>query len=77
MNNNYSIQLGRETFAFNTGYLAKQADGAVLVSSGENMVFASVVAAKDLVEGQDYFPLMVDYREKLYAAGLFPGGFIK
>jgi polyribonucleotide nucleotidyltransferase len=62
---------------FNTGYLAKQADGAVAVSSGETIVFASVVASKEVREGQDFFPLTVDYREKYYAAGKFPGGYIK
>ncbi len=62
---------------FNTGYLAKQADGAVAVSCGETIVFASVVASKELREGQDFFPLTVDYREKYYAAGKFPGGYIK
>ncbi len=62
---------------FNTGYLAKQADGAVAVSCGETIVFASVVASKELRDGQDFFPLTVDYREKYYAAGKFPGGYIK
>jgi len=72
-----SLEVGREKLSFNTGYLAKQADGAVAVSYGEVVVFASVVMSHELKEGQDFFPLTVDYREKSYAAGKFPGGFIK
>lgn len=71
------VQVGREKIIFNTGYLAKQADGAVAVSYGEVVVFASAVVSKNLKEGQDFFPLTVDYREKFYAAGKIPGGFIK
>ncbi|HDP81115.1 MAG TPA: polyribonucleotide nucleotidyltransferase [Spirochaetes bacterium] len=72
-----SAEIGRDKIKFNTGYLAKQADGSVAVACGETMVFASVVASRKAVEGQDYFPLMVDYREKFYAAGKIPGGYIK
>ncbi len=72
-----SAGVGRDRIIFNTGYLAKQADGAVAVSIGEAIVFASVVVSRDVVEGQDFFPLMVDYREKFYAAGKIPGGYIK
>jgi polyribonucleotide nucleotidyltransferase len=71
------VDIGSSSLMFNTGYLAKQADGAVAVSSGETIVFASVVASKEVREGQDFFPLTVDYREKYYAAGKFPGGYIK
>ncbi|HOP63706.1 MAG TPA: polyribonucleotide nucleotidyltransferase [Spirochaetota bacterium] len=71
------VEVGRNVMNFNTGYLAKQADGAVAVSYGEVVVFASAVASKDVKEGQDFFPLTVDYREKTYAAGKIPGGFIK
>jgi polyribonucleotide nucleotidyltransferase len=74
---NFSLQIGNEKLSFNTGYLAKQADGAVVVSYGDVSVFASVVASRDVKEGQDFFPLTVDYREKAYAAGKIPGGFIK
>lgn len=73
----FSISLGRDKINFNTGYLAKQADGAVAVSCGETVVLASAVASKEVREGQDFFPLMVDYREKYYSAGKIPGGFIK
>ncbi|OHD66010.1 MAG: polyribonucleotide nucleotidyltransferase [Spirochaetes bacterium RBG_13_51_14] len=72
-----SVEVGREKLSFNTGYLAKQADGAVAVSYGEVVVFASAVASREVKEGQDFFPLTVDYREKFYAAGKIPGGFIK
>lgn len=77
MSFDYSVELGKERLNFNTGYLAKQADGAVAVSYGEIVVFASAVASRDVKEGQDFFPLTVDYREKSYAAGKIPGGFIK
>jgi polyribonucleotide nucleotidyltransferase len=73
----FSVDVGREKLSFNTGYLAKQADGAVAVSYGEVIVFASAVVSREVKEGQDFFPLTVDYREKSYAAGKIPGGFIK
>jgi polyribonucleotide nucleotidyltransferase len=66
------VEVGRHAMNFNTGYLAKQADGAVAVSYGEVVVFATAVASKDVKEGQDFFPLTVDYREKAYAAGKIP-----
>ena len=72
-----NVEIGRERINFNTGYLSKQADGAVVVSSGETIVFASAVASKQIREGQDFFPLTVDYREKFYSAGKIPGGYIK
>lgn len=77
MSFDYNLEIGKEKLNFNTGYLAKQADGAVSVSYGEVVVFASVVASRDVKAGQDFFPLTVDYREKAYAAGKIPGGFIK
>jgi polyribonucleotide nucleotidyltransferase len=60
-----------------TGKLAKQADGAVVVKMGETMLLATVVARKEINEGQDFLPLSVDYQEKYAAAGRFPGGFFK
>jgi polyribonucleotide nucleotidyltransferase len=60
-----------------TGRFAKQADGAVMVTYGETMVLATVVANKEAKEGQDYFPMQVEYREKTSAAGKIPGGFFK
>ncbi|HET9416815.1 MAG TPA: polyribonucleotide nucleotidyltransferase, partial [Candidatus Limnocylindria bacterium] len=59
------------------GKLAEQADGAVLVRYGETVVLATAVAAKEPREGADFFPLTVDYEERMYAAGKIPGGFIK
>jgi len=77
MSVDYKVDIGDNSIQFNSGYLAKQADGAVTVSCGETVVFASVVASKTVKQGQDFFPLMVDYREKTYSAGKIPGGFIK
>lgn len=77
MSLDFSVEVGREKLNFNTGSLARQADGAVIVSYGETIVFASAVSSDEVKEGQDYFPMMVDYREKSYAGGKIPGGFIK
>ncbi|MBR6002147.1 MAG: polyribonucleotide nucleotidyltransferase, partial [Bacteroidales bacterium] len=60
-----------------TGKLAKQADGSCVVKMGGTMLLATVCAAKEVKEGTDFMPLTVDYREKYYAAGRFPGGFMK
>ena len=70
------LALGGRTLSIETGKLAKQADGAVLVQFGETVVLGTAVRAKPR-EGIDFFPLTVDYREKLNAAGKFPGGFRK
>ncbi len=68
--------IGGRTLRIETGKLAKQAAGAVLVTYGETVVLAAVVTGPPR-EGTDFFPLTVDYREKTYAAGKFPGGFFK
>src|SRR5512144_2733907 len=60
-----------------TGRMAKQANGAVVVSCGDTMVLVTAVAAKSAKEGQDFFPLTVNYQEKAYAGGKIPGGFFK
>jgi len=60
-----------------TGKVAKQAHGAVLATAGETVVLATVVSQKEIREGADFIPLMVEYREKFYASGKIPGGFIK
>ena len=60
-----------------TGKLAKQADGAVVVRMGKTMLLATVVAAKDAKEDTDFMPLSVEYKEKYAASGRFPGGFLK
>ena len=66
-----------KNFYFETGRLAKQADGAVLVGIDSTVVLVTAVASKDRKSEQDFFPLSVEYREKFYAAGKIPGGFIK
>ena len=60
-----------------TGKLAKQADGSVVVKMGDTMLLATVVAAKDAKEGVDFMPLQVEYKEKFASCGRFPGGFMK
>jgi polyribonucleotide nucleotidyltransferase len=72
-----SVEIAGKTLTIETGRMAKQADGAVIVTLGETMIIATVVAAKTAKEGQDFFPLTVEYREKFYAAGKIPGGFFK
>lgn len=69
--------LGKENVKIETGNLAKQANGAVLVTSGETVVLVTAVAAPKPKLGADFFPLTVDYRERTYAAGRIPGGFFK
>ena len=65
------------TITIETGKLAKQADGAVMVRMGDTMLLATVVAAKDAVPGTDFMPLQVEYKEKFSAFGRFPGGFTR
>jgi polyribonucleotide nucleotidyltransferase len=72
------INLGDgRTITIETGKLARQADGAVVVRMGDTMLLATVVARRDVKEGVDFLPLSVDYQEKFAAAGRIPGGFIK
>src|SRR6266487_1948101 len=68
---------GDKQIHIETGKIAKQADGAVTVQLGETIVLVAAVAAIKAKEGQDFFPLTVDYREKAAAAGRFPGGYFK
>ncbi len=72
-----SFQYGQHTVVLETGEIARQASGAVLVSIDDTVILATVVAAKTPKAGQDFFPLTVDYVEKTYAAGRIPGGFFK
>src|SRR3954451_20407195 len=72
-----TFQYGQHTVTLETGEIARQASGAVLVSVEDTVVLATVVARKDAKPGQDFFPLTVDYVEKTYAAGKIPGGFFK
>lgn len=71
------FEIGGKPMFFETGVLAKQADAAVSCGLGDNIVFSAVTSAKEAKEGCDFFPLQVEYREKFYAAGRFPGGYIK
>jgi polyribonucleotide nucleotidyltransferase len=71
------FQWGDHTVRMETGEIARQASGAVLVNMDETVVLATVVGAKNAKPGQDFFPLTVDYLEKTYAAGKIPGGFFK
>ena len=68
---------GEREIMIETGKLAKQADGSVVVKQGDTMLLATVVAAKDAKEGTDFMPLQVEYKEKFAAAGRIPGGFMK
>jgi polyribonucleotide nucleotidyltransferase len=72
-----SLTVGRHEFTFETGHLAKQADGAVVVRSGETMILATAQGRPEAREGADFFPLTVDVEERMYAAGKIPGGFFK
>ncbi len=71
------LEWGGKTLIIETGKVARQADGAVVVSYGDTVVLAAVVGAKSAKPGQDFFPLTVNYQEKFYAAGRIPGGFFK
>jgi polyribonucleotide nucleotidyltransferase len=77
MQKKVTAQIGANQISIETGKIAKLADGAVIVQCGDTMVLASAVSATAIKEGQDYFPLTVDYREKAAAAGKFPGGYFK
>lgn len=72
-----SIQVGGRALTLETGRMAKQASGAVFCTYGDTAVLVTAVGAKEPKEGADFFPLTVDYEEKLYAAGKIPGGFLK
>jgi len=71
------IEMGGKTFTLETGRFAKQAHGAVMARYADTMVLAAVVSAAEPKEGQDFFPLQVEFREKTAAAGKIPGGFFK
>jgi polyribonucleotide nucleotidyltransferase len=72
-----SFEWGGRTLTLETGKIARQADGAVLATYGETIVLATVVGAAQPKEGQDFFPLTVNYQERYYAAGKIPGGYFK
>lgn len=71
------VEIGGKKLTLETGRLAKQADGAVMVRYGDTMVLVTAVASSEAREDIDFFPLSVEYREKAFAAGKFPGGFFK
>ena len=72
-----SVTVGDQELTFESGKIAKQADGAVVVRSGETMVLATAQGKMEAREGADFFPLTVDVEERMYAAGKIPGGFFK
>src|ERR1700749_2243469 len=72
-----TLSVGGKEITFETGKLAKQADGAVVVRSGDTMVLATAQGRTEAREGQDFFPLTIDVEERAYAAGKIPGGFFK
>src|SRR5213595_305684 len=72
-----TAQIGAHSISIETGKIAKLADGSVIVSCGDTIVLTSAVSATAVKEGQDFFPLTVDYREKAAAVGKFPGGYFK
>ena len=77
MQQKVTAKIGGNEISIETGKIAKLADGAVIVTCGDTTVLVSAVSAIEVKEGQDYFPLTVDYREKAAAVGKFPGGYFK
>ncbi|KAA0893972.1 polyribonucleotide nucleotidyltransferase [Oryzomonas japonica] len=77
MEQKVQVEFGGRTITIATGKMAKQASGAVVVSCGDTVVLVTAVATKEAKEGQDFFPLTVNYIEKAYAGGKIPGGFFK
>src|SRR5712671_7250946 len=77
MQHKVTAQIGSNQITIETSKIAKLADGAVIVSCGDTMILASAVSATAIKEGQDWFPLTVDYREKAAAVGKFLGGYFK
>lgn len=73
----FTIEVGDHTLAFETGKLAKQANGSVQVTQGETSILVTACIAEKAREGLDFLPLLVDYEERFYSAGKIPGGFIK
>jgi polyribonucleotide nucleotidyltransferase len=77
MSHKVDLEVGGRTLSFETGKVAKQSDGAVMVSYSDTVVLVTAVSAKKAREGFDFFPLTVEYQEKAFAAGKIPGGFFK
>lgn len=74
---NYELNLGSKKLQVNTGKIARQASGSVFLTCGKTSILVTATRSKEVKPGQDFFPLTVDYTEKFYASGKFPGGFIK
>jgi polyribonucleotide nucleotidyltransferase len=72
-----TFQFGEHTVTLETGEIARQATGAVLINMADTVVLVTVVGAREAVEGRDFFPLTCDYQERTYAAGKIPGGFFR
>src|SRR5205814_4224832 len=72
-----TAKIGNQSISLETGRVAKQADGSVVVRSGDSMVLVTAVSAKEPKPGFDFFPLTVDYQERLSAAGRIPGRFFR
>ena len=72
-----TFQYGNQTVTLETGEIARQASGSVLVTMGDTVVLVTAVACKEAREGQDFFPLTVNYQEKFYASGMIPGSFFR
>src|SRR6266513_2459699 len=77
MQQKVTAKIGANEISIETGKIARLADGAVIVTCGDTTVLVSAVSALAVREGQSFFPLTVDYREKATAAGKFPGGYFK
>ena len=75
--NNVKVTIGNSEITFETGKLALQAPGSVVVTSGETNVLVTSVSNKSVRDGIDFFPLTVDVEERMYAAGKIPGGFLE
>ena len=77
MSNTISLEINKRTLSIDIGKIAKQADGSALLRYGDTMMLVTATSRKELKEGKDFLPLIVDYRENTYAAGKIPGGFFK
>ena len=73
----YGFNVGNQKIKISTGKIARQAGGSAMIQAGGTVLLVTATRSKDVKDGQDFFPLTVDYIEKFYASGKFPGGFIK
>ena len=77
MSHTISLEINKRTLSVEVGRMAKQADGSAVVRYGDTMMLVTATSRKELKEGKDFLPLIVDYRENTYSAGKIPGGFFK